>query len=109
MTITRRAFFPLLLLARREQAGAFQVRVLEAFAINDACSAVLVHHSDSRSRDAFAQQLQTYPRRNVRIRTNAGAEVAAMMFRVRMCFGRGLILLKEPLAIQERELITVLT
>jgi hypothetical protein len=72
-------------------------------------SAVLVNHANPADRDPFAQWLQTHPRSIGRIRNNAGQETAASIFRVRMCFGRGLVLLNQPITIREGEVLTLIT
>ena len=106
MNITRREFLSLLL-ARPEQTTSFRVTVLETFDIARASTAVLVHHADSASRDEFAHWLQSHPRLAVRVRSKTGEEVPATIFRVRLCFGRGLILLEKPIQIRERDSLTV--
>jgi predicted aspartyl protease len=45
----------------------------------------------------------------VRIRNNAGQETAGSIFRVRMCFGRGLVLLDQPITVREKEVLTLIT
>jgi hypothetical protein len=108
MRMNRRSFFASLLFGRRTQVTSFDVVVLEAFGLDEQTSAVLVHHSEAAARDQFARWLQTHPKSAVRIRHNNGKEVSATMFRVRMCFGRGLILLTEQLEIRERQSLTVI-
>jgi hypothetical protein len=109
MNMNRRVFFASLLLGRRKQATSFGVVVLEAFGSDQQTSAVLVHHAEPAARDPFARWLQSHPKSAVRIGQDNGKEVAATMFRVRMCFGRGLILLQEQIQIREREFLTVVS
>jgi hypothetical protein len=106
--MSRRGFFASLLLGHPTQATSFEVVVLETFGLDQQISAVLVHHSEPAARNQFARWLQTHPKSVVRIRRNNGKEVSATMFRVRMCFGRGLILLEEQIQIRERESLTVI-
>jgi hypothetical protein len=108
MNINRRLFFSLLL-ARPRQSVSLRVAVLETFAMNEKVSAVLVNHADPAERDQFAQWLQKHPKSAVRIRNKAGQETAATVFRVRMCFGRGLILLNQPITVRESEVLTIIT
>jgi hypothetical protein len=108
MSISRRVFFSVLF-SRPEQTRGFEAAVLETFVINGACVAALVHHHDAANRDAFARWLQASSKSMVRVRNSTGTEMPATLFRVRMCFGRGLILLKEPMPIRERDFITILT
>ena len=108
MNITRRMFFSILL-ARPGQTTSLRVAILERFDIGRATTAALVHHADADAREAFAQWLQAHPRSAIRVRSKTGEEVPAIMFRVRMCFGRGLILLQKPIQIRERDVLTVIS
>lgn len=105
MSITRRRLL-YLLLVRPPQSTSIQMRVLEAFTSDGNTRAILVNHASESSRDGFAQWLQKNPRANIRIRRTTGEETAATIFRVRMCFGRGLILLNQPIKIAEGEVLT---
>ena len=107
MNISRRLFFSLLLV-QPKQTSSFRVAVLETFAMNEKISAVLVNHADPAERDLFARWFQAHPRSAVKIRNKAGQQTAATIFRVRMCFGRGLILLNQPIPIQEGDVLTIL-
>jgi hypothetical protein len=108
MSINRRQLL-YLLLVRPPQSTSLQVSVLEVFAIDDKTRAVLVNHAGESSRNRFAQWLQTNPKARLRIRRTTGEETDATIFRVRMCFGRGLILLNQPIAIREAEILTLIT
>lgn len=108
MNISRRLFFSLLIV-RPKQASSLRVAVLETFAMNENISAALVNHADGAERDAFARWLQAHPKSAVRVRNKAGQETAATIFRVRMCFGRGLLFLNRPLTVREGEVLTIIT
>jgi hypothetical protein len=108
MNLNRRMFFSSLLLARRPQPPALRVAVLEVFPSRTAAGALLVHHATEATREIFANSLQAHRISDVQIRTDNGREVQGTLFRVRMCFGRGLILLKNPLEVTEREILTVI-
>src|SRR6267143_656692 len=103
MNINRRRFLSLLL-ARPSQMQPVRIAVLETFKIDDSCVALLVHHAEPETRDVFAKWLQAHPSASIRIRRQDGQEVAATIFRVRMCFGRGLIVLQSALPVREREI-----
>src|SRR5437879_5806087 len=103
MNMNRRRFLPLLL-ARPSQMRSMRIVVLETFQIDGFCAALLVHHAEPETRDVFAKWLQAHPNATIRIRRQGGQEVTATIFRVRMCFGRGLILLQSGLRVGEREL-----
>jgi hypothetical protein len=107
MPINRRVFFSSLL-ARAIQPASLRVAVLETFGDGQTSSAILVHHAEPASRDLFARWLQMHPKSLVRVRTENGLETAATIFRVRMCFGRGLILPGKPLQIHERDVLTLI-
>jgi hypothetical protein len=107
MIFNRRTFFSLLL-ARPAQATSLQVAVLEKFEMDSGPSAVLVHHANAATRDAFAAWLQTHPKAAVRVRTISGQEVPATVFRVRMCFGRGLIFFEKSVRLQKRDILTLI-
>ena len=77
--------------------------------MSEKVSAVLVNHADAAERDQFARWLQAHPRSAVKIRNKAGQETAATIFRVRMCFGRGLLLLNQPITVREGEVLTMIT
>jgi len=107
MMINRRMFFSVLF-ARPLQSMPLRVAVLETFNTGTTSAAVLVHHAEAAARDAFAQWLQAHPNAAIRIRRETGEEAPATIFRVRMCFGRGLILMQKAIRIQERDVLTVL-
>jgi hypothetical protein len=107
MNIDRRIFFSLLF-ARPLQTATVSVTVLEVFDNGKAGIGVLVHHANSATRDAFAGWLQSHPKSAVRVRSRTGEEAPGRIFRVRMCFGRGLILFERPMQIHERDVLTII-
>jgi len=107
MNINRRVFFSLLF-ARSVQATPVSVRVLEVFDNGNTWTAALVHHTDYDTRSKFADWLQSHPNSPIRVRIGAGKEAAATIFRVRMCFGRRLIVFQSPTRIRERDVLTIL-
>ncbi len=88
--------------------AGFDASVLETFEMDGRSIALLVHHKDEATRELFARWLRANPASKVRIRDAAGTELSATIFRVRMCFGRALILLSQPAAIREQQAITIL-
>jgi len=104
MIVNRRSFLALLF-QRRIEVTPVSVRVLEIFMRDQTPSAVLVHHADDASRDRFAQWLRANPKALVRVRDSSGNEAAATVFRVRMCFGRGLILLDGRIPVREGDVL----
>jgi len=106
MNFNRRLFFSMLL-ASRLQKSSFRVVVMEAFNQNRSSAALLVHHADQQHRVEFAEWLRTHPQTPIRVRSQTGRESLAMIFRVRMCFGRGLILLQSDLGTREGDILTI--
>jgi hypothetical protein len=107
MTISRRVFFSALVFVRTPQTVSLRAAVLETFVVARRAHAVLVHHAEPSARQQFAKWLQTRSGSVIRVRTSGADEVSARIFRVRMCFGRGLILLDTPIHVQERDVITI--
>ena len=107
MNLNRRAFL-LFLLAPTKVTTSLQVAVLETFLIGNSACAVLVHHADPATRDAFGDWMRSHLKSAVRVRTREGKEENAIIFRVRTCFGRGLILFDRPMQIHERDVLTIL-
>ena len=100
MNISRRSFLSLIVM-QRSMPASIPVEVLETFESGGAAIALLVHHADAGSRTAFSQWLRTNSGAVVRVRNGARQEVPATIFRVRMCFGRGLILLRSGIPVLE--------
>jgi len=105
--LNRRAFF-LFLVAPPRATTSLQVSVLETFLVGNSARAVLVHHTNPATRDAFGNWMRNHPKSAARIRTQRGEEENAIIFRVRTCFGRGLILFDRPMQVQERDILTIL-
>ena len=109
MKLNRRAFFSALLFSRPTRVISLDVEVLETFDLDRKSVAILVHHADEASRQNFARWLQNNPKSTARVRTRAGFETHVSVFRVRMCFGRALILPQEPIATRRGELLMLVT
>src|SRR5437867_6138094 len=98
MTLNRRAFLTLFL-PQPMETTSISVAVMETFTSDQVISAILVHHADEANRDRFARWLRANPKAFIRVRTRSGKEAAATIFRVRMCFGRGLILTQNRIQV----------
>jgi len=107
--MNRRIFLSSLLFSKPATVTSLQVAVLETFDLNGKSFGMLVHHADNASRQDFATWLQNNPKSTTRIRTRTGFQTQAVVFRVRMCFGRALIIPQEPLQTRRGELLTLLT
>jgi hypothetical protein len=109
MKLSRRVFFLRLLLTKPATVTLPKVAVLETFDLDGKSVALLVHHADATSRQEFATWLQNNPKSTIRVLTRTGFETQASVFRVRMCFGRALLLPKEPIQTHRGELLTLVT
>jgi hypothetical protein len=109
MKISRRFFFSAMVFARPTRATSLAVEVLETFDLDGRSLAILAHHANPASRQSFATWLQNNPKSTARVRTSTGFETHASVFRVRMCFGRALILPQEAVQMRRGELLTLLT
>src|SRR5262249_27931438 len=107
MKLCRRVFFFTLLFAKPAGTVSLKVEVLKTFDRDGKPVALLVHHADAASRKNFATWLKNNPTSPARIRTGDGFETQASVFRVRMCFGRALILPREPLRTRRGDSFTV--
>ena len=106
MTISRRLFISFLL-APTIQAEEVRASVLEIFEIDGAVKAILVNQARPDQRDVFAGWLRSHAQSRIRIQTTNGDEYPASIFRVRMCFGRGLIILDQPIKVRERDTLAI--
>ena len=109
MKLNRRIFLFALLFAKPSRLASHEVEVLETFELDGRSVAFLAHHSNAAAREDFATWLRNNPKTTARVRTRAGLETRATVFRVRMCFGRALILPEEPMQMRQGELLTLLT
>lgn len=107
MTFNRRLFLSVLLTPTARQTTSIQVAVLETFNAGQGVSAVLVHQDNAAARDTFAKWLRAHTNGVIRVRTTDGWDASATMFRVRMCFGRGLILFEKPIPIREGDVLYI--
>jgi hypothetical protein len=70
-------------------------------------SGLLVHQSGPDSREAFSAWLHSSDGQLVRLRTPEGAAYTGRIFRVKMCFGRGLLLVSAVLNIRTKDKVQV--
>jgi hypothetical protein len=106
MKLSRRVFLSFLMVPR-PRSSSMPVEVLETFNNGHSAIALLVHHADSQSRQLFSDWLHEHSPADIWVRSDAGQEVGGKIFRVRMCFGRGLILLNSSMRLREHERVTV--
>lgn len=108
MKMHRRVFFSALLFAAPRQRAVVEVSVMEAFNVAGRTVAVLAHHVDEAHRDQFAKWLRGPLPSTVRLQTADDRETSAFVFRVRLCFGRALLILRDPVRIREGDIFKVL-
>ena len=107
MTFSRRTFLSLLFTPQELQSSSIQVAVVETFGIGQTAAAVLVHQQNAGTRDLFGRWLRAHTKEVIRVRTANGFDARATIFRVRMCFGRGLILFEEPVPVREGDVLLI--
>lgn len=72
------------------------VSVMEVYSSSSGPAALLVHHADEATRETFAAWLRTNTGKAITCKLRDKPQTAARIFRVSLCFGRGLILLRTP-------------
>ena len=88
--------------------GGIQIEVMEVFSSSSELSALLVHHSDEPAREAFSNWLRRNSGKEIVFQPQGKNPIDARIFRVSLCFGRGLILFKTPPAgVRAKDLLSV--
>ena len=91
----------------QNRSASVEVEVMEVFSTPDGPSAFLIHHASEAARNAFGEWLRAHDGVGITCRFRNGTSVDGRMFRVKMCFGRGLILTRAPVAIRPKDILTV--
>ena len=73
----------------------------------DGPSAFLVHHASEAARTTFGEWLRAHDGARIACRLRNGITVEGRIFRVRMCFGRGLILARAPVAVGPKDVVII--
>jgi hypothetical protein len=81
--------------------------VVEVFPGSEGPSAFLVHHANDAARNAFGAWLRAHDGARVICRFPDGTAANGQIFRVKMCFGRGLVLTRAPVAIHPKERVSI--
>jgi hypothetical protein len=105
VSISRREF--LLGWTLQSRSNSVEVEVMEAFAASDGPSAFLVHHANEAARNAFAAWLRAHDGTRINCRLPDGTTSDGYIFRVKMCFGRGLVLTRAPIAIHPKDRVSI--
>jgi hypothetical protein len=90
-----------------QSKSAMSIEVIEVFPSPEGPTALLVHHANEATRNTFSEWLRANDRKTVLCRNGAGAAIEGRVFRVRMCFGRGLILTGSRLSIREKDILNI--
>lgn len=91
----------------QRESDAMDVEVMEVFSASTGPSALLVHHADEATREVFANWLRANSGRKVVCTLNNKMRIDARIFRVSLCFGRGLILLGEPAPVRAKDILGI--
>src|SRR5437763_1068767 len=103
--MNRREFFSTWIFQNR--SASVEVEVMEVFSSSEGPSALLVHHGSEAARNTFAEWLHSKHGTNVVCQSRNGLKIDGRIFRVRMCFGRGLILMRVPVALHPKDVLTI--
>ena len=91
----------------QKEPDAIRVEVMEVFSASTGPSALLVHHVDEATREAFANWLRANSGRKVVCTLTNKMRIDAQIFRVSLCFGRGLILLRGPAPVRAKDILGI--
>jgi hypothetical protein len=80
---------------------------MEAFLDSAGPSAILVHHANAAARSSFAAWLRSNSGASIICSLPDGRRVAARMFRLNGCFGRGLILTREIIEVRAKDILSI--
>src|SRR5262245_22053444 len=103
--MTRRQFFLGWIL--QAKSVPLQIQVIEVFSTPGGPSAFLVHHASNATRTVLAEWLRRNSGAAVVCRLSNGTEIHGRIFRVGMCFGRGLILTTEAVPIRAKDVLII--
>jgi hypothetical protein len=103
--MTRREFFLSWLI--QDRTASIEVEVIEVFATSHGVAALLVHHVSERTRIAFGKWLRANDGGRIAGRLRNGTVVNGEIFRVRMCFGRGLIITQASVPILAKDILII--
>ena len=91
----------------QNRSASVEVEVMEVFSTSDGPSAFLVHHASEAARNAFGEWLRANDGTRIACRLRNGTIVDGQIFRVRICFGRGLIVTRAPVAIRQKDVVII--
>jgi hypothetical protein len=103
--MNRREFFMAWIFQNR--TNSVEVEVMEVFSSSEGPSALLVHHASEAGRNAFSEWLRVHDGAHIACRLGNGTTIDGRIFRVRMCFGRGLLLTRASVAIRPKDVVSI--
>ncbi|PYS54498.1 MAG: hypothetical protein DMG13_07910 [Acidobacteria bacterium] len=103
--MNRREFFLTWIFQNRSTST--EVEVMEVFAASDGPSAFLVHHASEAARTAFGEWLRANDGARIVCRLHNGTTLDGVIFRVKMCFGRGLVLTRAAVAVRPKDIVSI--
>ena len=92
----------------RQSKAGLSLEVIEVFSSLEGPSALLVHHANEATRNAFSEWLRANDGKQVLCRGHDGFHIKGQIFRMRLCFGRGLILTPSSVAVRLKDVLTVI-
>lgn len=90
-----------------EASNATPVKVMAVFSASGGPSAFLVHHANEATRYAFGEWLRANNGKRVVCQLPDGTRVDGRIFRISLCFGRGLILTYAPIGIRAKDILNI--
>jgi hypothetical protein len=106
MNFSRREFLVMCILPQKP-VQAMTVEVLEIFQSRSGPCALLVHHSGPELRRDFSTWLHRFDGARIGLRTSDGTPVSGRVFRVKMCFGRGLLLIPAAVNVRTKDKLRI--
>jgi hypothetical protein len=103
--MNRREFF--LTWIFQDRPASMEVEVMEVFSASDGPSAFLVHHASESLRSAFGEWLRVHDGARIMCRFRNRTSIGGRIFRVRMCFGRGLIVTPTFATIRPKDVLII--
>jgi len=91
----------------QNRSTSVEGEVMEVFSASDGPAAFLVHHANNSARNTFGQWLRAHDGARIACRLRSGTTINGQIFRVKMCFGRGLILTRAAVAIRPKDVVTL--
>jgi hypothetical protein len=106
MNFSRREFL-VMWMRPQKLAPVMTVEVLEVFQSRTGPCALLVHQSAPELRQDFSAWLHRFDGAQIELRTPDGAGAAGRIFRVKMCFGRGLVLMSSAANVSTKDKLRI--